>query len=79
MTDAGNAASRIMRISWITLKNMKNFLSTASGTAIGTLLYTGFLSTAHEFDWARAAFVGVVCGACSAVWSKKSINNNLRD
>jgi hypothetical protein len=50
---------------------MKNFLSTGSGTAIGTLLYTGFLSTAHEFDWARAAFVGVVCGACAVVWSKK--------
>jgi len=71
MTDASNIASLIVLISWITLQNMKNFLSTGSGTAIGTLIYTGFLSTAHEFDWARAAFVGVVCGACAVVWSKK--------
>jgi uncharacterized membrane protein YdjX (TVP38/TMEM64 family) len=50
---------------------MKKFLITASGTAIGTLLYTGLLSSAHEFDWGRAAFVGVVCGVLSAVWPKK--------
>jgi hypothetical protein len=50
---------------------MKNFLITASGTAVGTLLYTGFLSGAHEPDWGRAAFVGVFCGICATVLPKK--------
>jgi len=57
----------------ITLRTMKNFLITASGTAVGTLLYTAFLSSAHEPDWVRAASVGVFCGICSAVrLAKKS-------
>jgi len=57
--------------STMTLRIMKNFLITASATAVGTLLYTGFLSSAHEPDWGRAAFVGVFCGVCSAVWPRK--------
>jgi hypothetical protein len=50
---------------------MKTLPSTAFGAAFGTLLYTGFLSTAHAFDWGRAAFVGVCCGIVSAAWSRK--------
>lgn len=49
---------------------MKNFLIVAAGGAVGTLLYTGFLSSAHELDWTRAAFVGVFCGLGVAI-SKK--------
>jgi hypothetical protein len=50
---------------------MKNFLLTAFGTAVGTLLYTGLLSSAHEFDWGRAATVGIFSGIFAAAWPKK--------
>lgn len=55
---------------------MKQIVGFALGMAIGTLLYTRFLSDALQFDWGRAAFVGLFAalgGAiCSRVWQKKS-------
>ena len=39
------------------------------GTAVGTLLFTGLLSAAHEFDWGRALFVGLFVGLAGAVFS----------
>ena len=34
--------------------------------AVGTLLFTGLLSAAHEFDWGRALFVGLFVGFAGA-------------
>lgn len=50
---------------------MKNFVLDASGVAIGTLLYTRFVSAEQEFDFARAVFVGVVGSLLSLLWQKK--------
>jgi hypothetical protein len=50
---------------------MKKFLPTAFGVALGTLIYTRWLDSAHVFDWGRAIFVGVVCGIGAAVWPDK--------
>ncbi len=40
------------------------------GIAIGTLIYTGMLSAAREFDFARAVFAGMFCGTGAAVWQR---------
>ncbi len=50
---------------------MKIFLSTACGAAIGTLIYTAFISSAQEPDWGRAAFVGLATGLITLVWPRK--------
>lgn len=50
---------------------MKQFFQVASGTALGTLLYTAFLGSAQEADWGRAIFVGIVCGCGAAFWPRK--------
>ena len=53
------------------MQTMKTFLLAAAGAAIGTLIYTGLLSSAHDPDWYRAAFVGIASGVCSLVWPRK--------
>jgi ABC-type branched-subunit amino acid transport system permease subunit len=50
---------------------MKKFFGAGTGAAIGTLIYTYFLSSSHDLDWYRAAFVGVFSGVCMAVWPQK--------
>jgi hypothetical protein len=45
---------------------MKYFVGLGLGTALGTLLFTGLLSAAHEFDWGRALFVGLFVGLAGA-------------
>lgn len=50
---------------------MKHFLSTAFGTATGTLIYTGLLSSAQQPEWGRALAVGIVCGLGSLAWPRK--------
>jgi len=50
---------------------MKQSLMTGAGAACGTLLYTGFLSSAATFDWGRAIFVGAFCGLCALLWPRK--------
>lgn len=50
---------------------MKTFLQTACSTALGVLIYTRWIGSAHAFDWHRAIFVGVVCGLAAAVWPDK--------
>ncbi|QJE02772.1 hypothetical protein HH212_24485 [Massilia forsythiae] len=49
---------------------MKNTLSIALGSAVGTLLYTALLSDMHEPDWGRAMIVAVVCAILSAASSR---------
>ncbi|WP_312517582.1 hypothetical protein [Massilia sp.] len=61
-----------------TMQSLKKFLGTASGTAVGTLLYTAFLSAAQTPDWGRAAFVGIVCGIVAVVWPRKSNSTGKR-
>jgi hypothetical protein len=50
---------------------MKKFLQTACGTALGVLIYTRWIGSAHAFEWRRAIFVGIVCGIVAAVWPDK--------
>ncbi|MEF2266480.1 hypothetical protein V3C40_06765 [Janthinobacterium sp. LS2A] len=57
-----------MKGSW---RTMKIFVITALGTSTGSLIYTGLMSDTHAFDWHRAAFVGVFCGICAAIWPGK--------
>ncbi len=45
---------------------MKYFVGLGLGTAVGTLLFTGFLSDAHQFAWGRALFVGLFVGLAGA-------------
>jgi hypothetical protein len=45
---------------------MKYFVGLGLGTAVGTLLFAGFLSDAHQFDWGRALFVGLFVGLAGA-------------
>jgi hypothetical protein len=56
--------------------SMKLFFDSASGAAVGLLLYTRFLSETHQFDWERAVFiplfVGLARSAPAAVWRKKA-------
>jgi hypothetical protein len=53
------------------MKRLPHGLSVGVGTAVGTLLYTGFLSAAQEVDWYRAVFVGAFCGLIAAAWPRK--------
>jgi hypothetical protein len=55
---------------------MKYAVGLGLGTAIGTLLYTGFLSDAQQFDWGRALFVGLISGLMGAVVSLASRKKN---
>ena len=48
---------------------MKHFVGLGLGMAVGTLLYTGFLSDAQQFDWGRSLFVGLFSGLASAALS----------
>jgi hypothetical protein len=50
-------------------KFMKRVVGFALGMAIGTLIYTRFLSEAHQLDWGRAVFVGVFAGLGRAIYS----------
>lgn len=50
---------------------MKTFLLAAAGGAVGTLIYTGFISDTHALDWYRAAFVGCVIGLVAALSARK--------
>ena len=50
---------------------MKIFIGTACGAAIGTLVYTGLISSAQEPDWGRAVFVGLATGLFSLLWPQK--------
>lgn len=47
---------------------MKRFLTYTSGAAVGTLLYTGVLSSEQEFDVFRAVVVGVFAGLFQLAW-----------
>ncbi len=51
---------------------MKPFLVTASGAALGTLIYTAFISSAQQADWGRALFVGIACGLGMVFWPSKN-------
>jgi len=50
---------------------MKKFLVAATGSALGILIYTGFVSSTHEPNWYRAAFVGFVIGIVAALVPNK--------
>lgn len=50
---------------------MKKFFLAAAGGAVGTLIYTGFISDTHAPDWYRAAFVGCVIGLVAALSARK--------
>jgi hypothetical protein len=50
---------------------MKNFLVMACGGATGTVIYTGWIGSAHEIDWARAVFVGIAVGFACIFWPQK--------
>ena len=56
---------------------MKKFLAAAIGGAVGTLIYTGVVSTTHEPDWYRAAFVGFVIGIVAALLPSKKNTASL--
>lgn len=45
---------------------MRYFIGFGIGMAVGTLLSTGLLSDAHQFDLGRALFVGLFSGLASA-------------
>lgn len=57
-------------------KLMKRIVKFGVGNAIGTLLYTRFLSEALQFDWSRAIFVGLFTALGIAIhsrfWQKES-------
>jgi hypothetical protein len=62
--------------------NVMNYfvgLGLGLGTAVGTLLFTGLLSAAHEFDWGRALFVGLFIGSAGAVLSLLTQKKNEID
>ncbi len=50
---------------------MKQFILAALGGATGTLVYTGFISSAQEADWGRALFVGIAIGCATVFWPRK--------
>ncbi|QKY09481.1 hypothetical protein [Janthinobacterium lividum] len=50
------------------MKKFPQFVSVGLGVATGTLLYTRFLGEDHEFDWGRAAFVGIFCATIAFIW-----------
>ncbi|MCS0630319.1 hypothetical protein NX786_13330 [Telluria mixta] len=45
---------------------MNYFVGFGLGTALGTNFVTGFFSDGHQFDWARALFVGLFSGLAAA-------------
>jgi hypothetical protein len=55
---------------------MREIVKFGVGNAIGTLLYTRFLSDALQFDWGRVIFVGLFTAfgiaIHSRVWQKES-------
>jgi hypothetical protein len=53
------------------MKRMTHCLVTACGVAAGTLIYTRFIGSGHEFEWGRAIFVGLVAGAVALLWPAK--------
>jgi hypothetical protein len=53
------------------MKPVTKAIATACGVAAGTLIYTRFISSTHEFEWGRAIFVGLVSAVVSAVWPAK--------
>ncbi|UVW28399.1 hypothetical protein [Massilia sp. H6] len=53
---------------------MKTFLAMALGGAAGTLIYTGWISSAQELDWGRALFVGIAVGFGAIFWPQKKAN-----
>lgn len=56
---------------------MKHFVVSATSSAAAALLYTRFLSDAHQPDWGRAMFVGIFVGLISIffVASNKKIGS----
>lgn len=52
------------------LTRMKNTLSIALGSAVGTLLYTALLNNMHEPDWGRAMIVAIMCAILSVASSR---------
>lgn len=48
---------------------MKYVVGLGFGAAVGTLLFTGFLSDAQQFDRGRALFVGLFGALAEAVVS----------
>ena len=48
---------------------MKRFIVLAVGAAVGTLLYTRFLSDAHQLEWGRAVFVGLFSALGNLIFS----------
>jgi hypothetical protein len=48
---------------------MKQLVVSAFGAAVGTLLYTRFLSDAHQLDWGRAVFVGLFVAVGNIIFS----------
>lgn len=57
---------------------MKHFVVSATSSAAGTLLYTRFLSNAHQLDWGRAMFVGIFAGLISIFFVALNKNNRER-
>ena len=55
---------------------MKQFVVSALAAAVGTLLYTRFLSDAHQLDLGRAVFVGLFAALGSVVFSWAGLNKN---
>lgn len=53
------------------LKRLPYALTVGIGSIVGTLLYTGFLSATHEFDWPRAIFVGAFTAVIGALWPRQ--------
>lgn len=56
---------------------MKRFIVPALSAAVGTLLYTRFLTDAHQLDWGRSVFVGLFSGVASIIFSVIGSNKNL--
>lgn len=51
---------------------MKTILSTALGTAIGSLIYTALLQKGSSLDWQRALVTGAIAAVLTALlnWKK---------
>jgi hypothetical protein len=55
---------------------MKQFVVSALAVAVGTLLYTRFLSNAHQLVLGRAVFVGLLAALGSVIFSGAGFNKN---
>nr|WP_315219896.1 hypothetical protein [uncultured Duganella sp.] len=55
---------------------MKKFVVSALAAAVGVLLYTRFLSDAHQLDLGRAVFVGLFTALGSVIFSGAGFNKN---